>query len=117
MPSLYRRVPARELAKSAEHTRRFFAIPHGEMPLLIFVNPKSGGKQGEKILEKLQKLLSPEQVFDMMEKDPETDKVLGASKGAFSDMHACERVFSTCQCADTSMLAFFFWVRDLDLNE
>eukprot|EP00041_Stephanoeca_diplocostata_P038917 m.1566960 g.1566960 ORF g.1566960 m.1566960 type:complete len:674 (+) comp25295_c0_seq15:161-2182(+) len=76
-----RRIPARELTRSAELTRRFFAIPHGEMPLLIFVNPKSGGKQGEKILEKLRKIVPPEQVFDMMEKDASTGKVLGASKG------------------------------------
>ncbi|CAH2069607.1 unnamed protein product [Thlaspi arvense] len=41
-----------------------------EVPLMVFVNPKSGGRQGPLIKERLQNLISKDQVFDLTEVKP-----------------------------------------------
>ncbi|XP_017783280.1 PREDICTED: eye-specific diacylglycerol kinase isoform X2 [Nicrophorus vespilloides] len=42
----------------------------GIRPVIVFINPKSGGNQGAKLLQKFQWLLNPRQVFDLTQGGP-----------------------------------------------
>ncbi|KAJ8262380.1 hypothetical protein GJAV_G00165780 [Gymnothorax javanicus] len=45
-------------------------LPRGCCPLLVFVNPKSGGLKGREILYSFRKLLNPHQVFELTSGGP-----------------------------------------------
>eukprot|EP00667_Euglena_gracilis_P014323 EG_transcript_14838 len=52
-------------------------------PLVVFVNPKSGGNQGMEVIGEFRRLLDPSQVFDLTEGGPKAGLVQWSSHGRF----------------------------------
>ncbi|KAL0883993.1 hypothetical protein ABMA27_016043 [Loxostege sticticalis] len=58
-------------SKNEQKTFVIKPIPTAKVnPVLVFINPKSGGNQGAKLLQKFQWLLNPRQVFDLTQGGP-----------------------------------------------
>jgi diacylglycerol kinase (ATP) len=56
---------------SAEGFRlQILGVPKNVQPVVAFINPKSGGRQGIRVYRKLQCILNPRQVFDLTKGGP-----------------------------------------------
>ncbi|CAJ0580787.1 unnamed protein product, partial [Mesorhabditis spiculigera] len=75
----------RKTIKQPHSTNLLQAVSPGShcRPLLCLINPKSGGKQGVKVLRKLEFMLNPRQVYDISKTGPEPGLQL------FSTIQSC----------------------------
>ncbi|KAJ3665035.1 hypothetical protein Zmor_000551 [Zophobas morio] len=69
-----KRASSKRKIRDKDKEQRTFAIkpiPSTNVtPVIVFINPKSGGNQGSKLLQKFQWLLNPRQVFDLTQGGP-----------------------------------------------
>lgn len=57
--------------KTADHRQWKLTIPSDRTPILVFINPRSGGLFGSQLLPRFRRLLHPIQVVDLQEKNPQ----------------------------------------------
>ena len=57
--------------KTADHQPWKLSIPLSLTPILVFINPRSGGLYGSQLLPRFRRILHPIQVVDLQEKNPQ----------------------------------------------
>ena len=54
-----------------DHQQWKLTIPDSQTPILVFINPRSGGLYGSQLLPRFRRILHPIQVVDLQEKNPQ----------------------------------------------
>lgn len=67
-PEIYKYLEGR---KTADHRRWQLTIPSTHTPILVFINPRSGGLYGSQLLPRFRRLLHPIQVVNLQDKNPQ----------------------------------------------
>ncbi len=86
-----------------------YMIPDYVIPLLVLVNVKSGGQQGQELITSFRKLLNPHQVFDLMNGGPLPGSVVLGTRWRWLFFHILfiissrREQFRSAKCSGTNI--------------